>query len=93
MLYTKNNIRREKVRNFDTTRYERFDTVDGIITDCDDDSYRCYVRILETGKDVYFDGYGIKGSKVRLGVKSVNAKTGRTYWMLESVLDYGDYVA
>lgn len=71
--------------------FESFDTVVGTVTRCD--RYGCYVTDDKTGIEVYYRGNENKGDRVRLGVKKIIPELNKIYWVLESNLEYDDYVA
>lgn len=91
MLNTNESIRTEVIKKQEKTNFERFDSIVGTITKCG--RYGCYVTDDETGVEVYYEGNGTRGDKVRLGVKKIKPETNRTYWVLESVLEYGEIAA
>ncbi len=91
MLNTNEQIRTGRIREPKKSNFERFDSIVGIITRCG--QYGCYVTDEETGAEVFFNGNGTRGDRVRLGVKKIKPETNRTYWVLESVLEYGEIAA
>ncbi len=91
MLNTNELIGKERIREPKKSKFERFDSIVGIITRCA--QYGCYVTDEETGGEVFFNGNGTRGDRVRLGVKKIKPETNRTYWVLESVIKYGDIAA
>ena len=70
---------------------EKFDTVIGTVVDTN--SSGCYVRDSESGKLVFYFGGGMRGDKVQLSVKRIDTERKRVTCVLDSVLEYGDFVA
>lgn len=73
------------------SNYERNSTIRGKVIGCN--NYGCYVRDDETGNVVFYYGNGMKGDKVQLSIKSINFEKERVTCVLDSVLEYGDFVA
>ena len=71
--------------------YERLDTIIGTIIGCN--NFGCHVRDEESGKIVFYYGNGIKGDRVQLTVKRVDMVKNRVTCVLDTVLEYGDFVA
>lgn len=71
--------------------FERLNTVRGTVIGFND--FGCHVRDDETGLVVFYYGNGMKGDRVQLSVKSVNAERGRVTCKLDSVLEYANFVA
>lgn len=53
----------------------------------------CRVRDEETGEVVFYYGNGMKGDRVQVSSKYIHPKTRRVTYVLETVLEYGDFVA
>lgn len=91
MLKTNESTRIDATKKIEKTNFERFDSIVGTIIRCG--RYGCYVIDDETGVEVYYEGNGTRGDKVCLGVKKIKPETNRTYWVLESVMEYGEIAA
>lgn len=56
-------------------------------------NYGCYVRDDESGRVVFYYGNGMKGDRVQLTIYNVDLKRERVTCKLDSVLEYGNFVA
>lgn len=70
---------------------ERYETVIGRVIGFTNNG--CRVRDEKTGEVVFYFGNGMKGDRVQVSAKYVNPKTQRVTYVLETVLEYGDFVA
>ena len=71
--------------------YERLDTIRGTVIGCNE--HGCHVRDDENGKVVFYYGNGYKGDKVQLSIKRIDFERERVTCVLDSVLEYAEYVA
>ncbi len=55
--------------------------------------YGCYVRDEESGMTVFYFGNGMVGDKVQLSVRKVDRELERVTCSLDTVLEYGTFVA
>ena len=53
----------------------------------------CYVRDDASGEVVFYFGNGMKGDRVQLTVCKVNRELERVTCSLDTVLEYGEFVA
>lgn len=53
----------------------------------------CYVRDDESGKTVFYFGNGMVGDRVQLSVRKVDRELERITCSLDTVLEYGAFVA
>ena len=51
------------------------------------------MRDDESGRVVFYYGNGFKGDKVQLSIKRIDLERERITCVLDSVLEYGDYIA
>ncbi len=70
---------------------ERCETVIGRVIGFTNDG--CRVRDEETGEVVFYYGNGMKGDRVQVSSKYIHPRTKRVTYVLETVLEYGDFVA
>ncbi len=73
------------------TTNERCETVIGRVIGFTNDG--CRVRDEKTDEVVVYRGNGMKGDRVQLSSKYIHPKTKRVTYVLETVLEYGDFVA
>lgn len=73
------------------SEFQKYNTVIGTVVGCN--SCGCYVRDEESGFVVFYFGNGTRGDKVQLTVQKVDKKRERVTCLLDSVLEYGSYVA
>lgn len=71
--------------------FERLDTIRGTVIGCNE--YGCRVRDDETGKVVFYYGNGYKGDRVQLSIKRIDIERQRVTCVLDTVLEYANYVA
>lgn len=71
--------------------FERLDTIRGTVIGCNE--HGCRVRDDETGKVVFYYGNGYKGDRVQLSIKRIDLERQRVTCVLDTVLEYADYVA
>lgn len=71
--------------------FERLDTIRGTVIGCNE--HGCRVREDESGKVVFYYGNGFKGDRVQLSIKRIDLERERVTCVLDSVLEYADYVA
>jgi hypothetical protein len=71
--------------------FERLDTIRGTVIGCNE--HGCHVRDDESGKVVFYYGNGYKGAKVQLSIKRIDFERERVTCVLDSILEYAEYVA
>ena len=71
--------------------FKKYNTIIGTVVGCN--PYRCYVRDDESGKVVFYYGNGMKGDRVQLSIRKVDAARERITCVLDSVIEYGNFVA
>lgn len=91
MLNTNKQIRKERIKELYKEHFQKHNTVVGTVIGCN--SYGCYVRDVESDEVVFYFGNGMKGDKVQLTVKRVDAERERVTCVLDSVLEYGNNAA
>ena len=91
MLSTNKQIRKERIRELYKEHFQKHNTLVGIVVGCN--SRGCYVREVESKEVVFYFGNGMKGDKVQLTVKRVDVDRERVICVLDSVLEYGEFVA
>ncbi len=70
---------------------KRLNTITGTVIGFND--YGCYVRDDESDRVVFYFGNGMKGDRVLLSVQKVDVERERITCVLDSVLEYGSFVA
>lgn len=91
MLHTHEQIRKKGIKEIYNENFQKYNTVIGIVIGCN--SHGCYVRDLKSNKVVFYFGNGMRGDKVQLTVKKVDAEHEKVTCVLDSVLEYGDFAA
>ena len=71
--------------------FERLDTIRGTVIGYRGNGVR--VREDNSGKEVFYYGNGTKGDRVQLSIKRIDLERERVTCVLESVLEYAEYVA
>ncbi len=71
--------------------FRKHSVVTGTVVGFND--HGCYVRDDETGKTVFYFGNGMKGDRVQLTVCKVDRELERVTCSLDTVLEYGKFVA
>lgn len=71
--------------------FKKHNTIIGTVIGCN--KFGCYVRDDESDKVVFYYGNGMKGDRVQLTVKRVNLEREQITCILDSVLEYGEFVA
>lgn len=71
--------------------FERRDTIRGTVIGFND--YGCKVRDDESGKVVFYYGNGMKGDRVQLTITKIDLEKERVTCKLDTVLEYGEFVA
>ena len=71
--------------------FKKNNTIIGTVVGFND--YGCYVRDNKTDKIVFYFGNGMKGDKVQLSVVKVNMSRQSVTCVLETVLEYGTFIA
>ena len=71
--------------------FKKHSTITGTVVGFND--HGCYVRDDITGKTVFYFGNGMKGDRVQLTVCKVNRELERVTCSLDTVLEYGKFVA
>lgn len=66
--------------------FKKYNTIIGTVVGC-------YVRDDESGKVVFYYGNGMKGDRVQLSIRKVDAARERITCVLDSVIEYGNFVA
>lgn len=83
--------RKERIKKLYKEHFKKNNIIIGTVIG--GNSKGCYVRDSQSDEVVFYFGNGMKGDKVQLAVEKVDVERESVTCVLETVLEYGEFVA